>query len=97
MTADEVASATGLGRASVSATLSQLAEAGELRNAARGYQLASVQSAQRFYFGIEDEVTPRAVVANLPELEAAIAVCEPYTAVFRAPAGENLGVIEAAI
>jgi DNA-binding transcriptional ArsR family regulator len=77
MTADEVAIATGLGRASVSSTLSQLAKAGELRNAARGYQLAGVEAAQRFYFGIEDEVTPRAVVANLPELEAAIAVCEP--------------------
>jgi DNA-binding transcriptional ArsR family regulator len=76
MTADEVATATGLGRASVSSTLSQLAEAGELRNAARGYQLASVGAAQRFYFQIED-ATPRAVVANLPELEAAIAVCGP--------------------
>jgi hypothetical protein len=77
MTADEVATATGLGRASVSSTLSQLAKAGELRNAARGYQLASVEAAQRFYFQIEDDATPRAVVANLPELEAAIAVCGP--------------------
>ncbi len=77
MTAGEVATATGLGRANVSAMLSKLAEAGELRNAARGYQLADVEPAQRFYFGIEDEVTPRAVVANLPELEAAIAVCGP--------------------
>ncbi|MGO9791884.1 MAG: helix-turn-helix domain-containing protein, partial [Solirubrobacteraceae bacterium] len=75
MTAGEVATATGLGRASVSATLSQLAEAGELRNAARGYQIAGVEAAQRFYFRIEDDSTPRAVVANLPELEAAIAVC----------------------
>ncbi len=77
MTADEVATATGLGRASVSSTLSKLAKAGELRSSARGYQLASVEPAQRFYFGIEDEVTPRAVVASLPELEAAIAVCGP--------------------
>ena len=77
MTAGEVATATGLGRASVSATLSQLATAGELRKAARGYQLAGVEPAQRFYFRIEDDVTPRAVVANLPELEAAIVVCGP--------------------
>jgi hypothetical protein len=77
MTADEVATTTGLGRASVSSTLSQLAKAGELRNAARGYQLASVEAAQRFYFQIEDDATPRVVVANLPELEAAIAVCGP--------------------
>ena len=77
MTAGEVATATGLGRASVSSTLSQLAKAGELRKAARGYQLAGVEPAQRFYFRIEDDVTPRAVVANLPELEAAIAVCGP--------------------
>jgi hypothetical protein len=77
MTADEVATATGLARASVSSTLSQLAEAGELRNAARGYQLARVEAAQRFYFRIEDDATPRTVVANLPELEAEIAVCEP--------------------
>jgi hypothetical protein len=77
MTADEVATATGLGRASVSSTLSQLAKAGELTKAARGYQLAGVEAAQRFYFRIEDDVTPRAVVANLPELEAAIAVCGP--------------------
>ncbi len=76
MTAGEVATATGLGRASVSATLSELAKAGELRNAARGYQLAGVPAAQRFYFRIEDDVTPRAVVANLPELEAAIAACD---------------------
>ncbi|MGO9789291.1 MAG: hypothetical protein ACLP8S_07150 [Solirubrobacteraceae bacterium] len=77
MTAEEVATATGLGRGSVSSTLSALVKAGELRNAARGYQLAGVESAQRFYFRIEDDVTPRAVVANLPELEAAIAVCGP--------------------
>jgi DNA-binding transcriptional ArsR family regulator len=77
MTAEEVATATGLGRASVSSTLSKLAKAGELRRAARGYQLAGVEAAQRFYFGIEDDVTPRAVVASLPGLEAAIAVCGP--------------------
>jgi len=78
MTAGEVATATGLGRASVSSTLSQLAKAGELSKAARGYQLAGVEPAQRFYFQIEDDVTPRAVVANLPELEAAIALCRPW-------------------
>ncbi len=77
MTAGEVATATGLGRASVSSTLSQLAEAGELRKAARGYQLAGVEPAQRFYFQVADDVTPRAVVANLTELEAAIALCRP--------------------
>jgi len=39
MTANEVANATGLGRASVSTTLSKLAKTGELTKAARGYQL----------------------------------------------------------
>ncbi len=77
MTADEVATATGLGRASVSTTLSKLAKSGELTKTAHGYQIAGVEPAQRFYFRIEDDVTPRAVVANLPELEAAIAVCGP--------------------
>jgi DNA-binding transcriptional ArsR family regulator len=65
------------GRASLSATLSQLAKAGELRKAAGGYRLAGVEPAQRFYFRIEDDTTPRVVVANLPELAAAIAVCGP--------------------
>jgi len=36
-----------------------------------------VEAARRFYFQIEDDVTPRAVVASLAELEAAIAVCGP--------------------
>jgi DNA-binding IclR family transcriptional regulator len=40
MTAGEVASATGLGRASVSTTLSKLAKSGEVNKAQRGYQLA---------------------------------------------------------
>jgi hypothetical protein len=40
MTAGEVAPATGLGRASVSTTLSKLAKSGEVTKAARGYQLA---------------------------------------------------------
>jgi DNA-binding transcriptional ArsR family regulator len=40
MTAGEVATATGLGRASVSTTLSKLANSGEVTKAARGYQLA---------------------------------------------------------
>jgi DNA-binding IclR family transcriptional regulator len=39
-TAGEVATATGLGRASVSTTLSKLAKSGEVTKAARGYQLA---------------------------------------------------------
>jgi hypothetical protein len=50
MTAGEVATATGLGRASVSTTRSKLAKAGELAKAARGYQIAGVEPAQRFYF-----------------------------------------------
>jgi DNA-binding IclR family transcriptional regulator len=41
MTAGEVATATGLGRASVSTTLSKLARSGEITKAARGYQVAS--------------------------------------------------------
>jgi hypothetical protein len=40
MTAGEVATATGLGRASVGSTLSKLAKTGEVTKAARGYQLA---------------------------------------------------------
>jgi len=40
MTAGEVAAATGLGRASVSTTLSKLARSGEVSKADRGYQLA---------------------------------------------------------
>jgi len=38
MTAGEVATATGLGRASVSTTLSKLAKTGDVTKAARGYQ-----------------------------------------------------------
>jgi len=41
MTAGEVANATGLGRASVSTTLSKLAKTGEITKATRGYQLAA--------------------------------------------------------
>ncbi len=41
MTAGEVASATGLGRASVSTTLSKLAKSGDVAKAARGYQLTA--------------------------------------------------------
>jgi CRP-like cAMP-binding protein len=41
MTASEVASATGLGRASVSTTLSKLAKSGEVSKAQRGYQLSN--------------------------------------------------------
>ena len=39
MTAGEVATATGLGRASVSTTLSKLAKSGEVTKAERGYSL----------------------------------------------------------
>ena len=39
MTASDVAKATGLGRASVSTTLSKLAKSGEVTKAARGYEL----------------------------------------------------------
>jgi DNA-binding transcriptional ArsR family regulator len=45
MTAGEIASATGLGRASVSTTLSKLASSGEVAKADRGYQLAGQTSA----------------------------------------------------
>ena len=41
ITAGEVANATGLGRASVSTTLSKLAKTGEITKATRGYQLAA--------------------------------------------------------
>jgi CRP-like cAMP-binding protein len=41
MTAGEVASSTGLGRASVSTTLSKLARSGEVNKAERGYQLVA--------------------------------------------------------
>ena len=40
MTAGEVASTSGLGRASVSTTLAKLAKTGEVTKAARGYQIA---------------------------------------------------------
>jgi biotin operon repressor len=43
MTAGEVATATGLGRASVSTTLSKLAKSGEAVKADRGYALPSAQ------------------------------------------------------
>lgn len=46
MTAGEVAAATGLGRASVSTTLSKLAKSGEVIKAARGYQLAAPAPAE---------------------------------------------------
>lgn len=39
MTAGEVAAATGLGRGTVSTTLSKLAKSGEVQKAQRGYQL----------------------------------------------------------
>jgi DNA-binding transcriptional ArsR family regulator len=44
MTAGEVAAATGLGRGSVSTTLSKLAKAGEAVKADRGYKLPTARS-----------------------------------------------------
>ncbi len=44
MTASEVASATGLGRASVSTTLSKLARAGDVNKADRGYRLTGAEA-----------------------------------------------------
>jgi DNA-binding transcriptional regulator GbsR (MarR family) len=41
MTAGEVATATGLGRPTVSTTLSKLAKTGEVQKAERGYRLPS--------------------------------------------------------
>ena len=46
MTAGEVAAVTGLGRASVSTTLSKLAKTGEVTKAARGYQIAGQTTKQ---------------------------------------------------
>ena len=40
MTAAELATATGLGRGTVSTTLSRLARAGDITKADRGYQIA---------------------------------------------------------
>jgi DNA-binding transcriptional ArsR family regulator len=45
MTASEVAAATGLGRASVSTTLSKLAKAGDVVKAERGYGLGTPSTA----------------------------------------------------
>ncbi len=45
MTASEIAVATGIGRATISTTLSRLAAAGEITKAARGYVLGSSGSA----------------------------------------------------
>ncbi|MGH2868013.1 MAG: MarR family transcriptional regulator [Solirubrobacteraceae bacterium] len=44
MTAGEIATATGLGRPTVSTTLSRLAKTSELTKVARGYQIASPAS-----------------------------------------------------
>lgn len=45
MTAGEVATATGIGRATVSTTLSRLAKTGEVNKAARGYQITKPTNA----------------------------------------------------
>jgi DNA-binding transcriptional regulator GbsR (MarR family) len=45
MTAGEVAAATGRGRASVSTTLSKLAQSGEVEKTNRGYRRAESSSA----------------------------------------------------
>jgi DNA-binding transcriptional ArsR family regulator len=47
MTAGEVAAATGLGRGTVSTTLSKLAKAGEVQKAERGYQLPAASATAR--------------------------------------------------
>ena len=44
MTAGEVAAATGLGRGTVSTTLSKLAKTGEVQKAERGYQLPAASA-----------------------------------------------------
>ena len=44
MTASEVAAKAGLGRATVSTTLSKLAKSGEVQKAQRGYRLAPTAS-----------------------------------------------------
>ncbi len=44
MTAGEIATATGLGRATVSTTLSRLAKTGEVTKAPRGYQITKQES-----------------------------------------------------
>jgi len=44
MTAGEVAAATGLGRETVSTTLSKLAKTGEVQKAERGYQLPAASA-----------------------------------------------------
>jgi CRP-like cAMP-binding protein len=44
MTAGEVAAATGLGRGTVSTTLSKLAKSGEVQKAERGYQLPAASA-----------------------------------------------------
>jgi CRP-like cAMP-binding protein len=54
MTAGEVANATGLGRASVSTTLSKLAKTGEVTKAARGYQLANQTNAAAPVTAVQD-------------------------------------------
>jgi DNA-binding transcriptional ArsR family regulator len=45
MTASEVAAKAGLGRATVSTTLSKLAKSGEVQKATRGYQLPTATAA----------------------------------------------------
>ena len=45
MTASEIAAATGLGRATISTTLTKLAGAGEIAKAPRGYQLGPTDRA----------------------------------------------------
>ena len=46
MTAGQIATATGLGRPTVSTTLSRLAKTGEVSKAARGYELANRRAAR---------------------------------------------------
>jgi DNA-binding IclR family transcriptional regulator len=60
MTAGEIAAATGLGRGTVSTTLSKLAKSGELTKAARGYQLAGPTSPGALASGAVAESEPPA-------------------------------------
>lgn len=53
MTAGDVATATGLGRATVSTTLSKLAKAGEVTKAQRGYHLAQAGATDTATPGVE--------------------------------------------
>jgi DNA-binding transcriptional ArsR family regulator len=60
MTAGEVAAATGLGRGTVSTTLTKLAKSGEVRKAERGYALPRSRSARAGAAGVAEPGPPSA-------------------------------------